>query len=125
MNKNFRQFLEGKYLEWQQREGGRKTVFEFAEYLGVSQSTVSTWWNETRMPQGDNIRKLAAKLGLEVYDVLGLPRPDEDLFYLQSVWDELTPEIRRAIKLEVKGYAERNEQRRNRPKNKRAPSGTN
>lgn len=71
MNKNFRQFLEGKYLEWQQREGGRKTVFEFAEWLGVSQSAVSNWWNEGRMPQGDSIRKLAAKLGLEVYDVLG------------------------------------------------------
>lgn len=75
MTKTFRQFLEENFLQWQMTTGGRKTVYEFAEYIGVGQSTISTWWNETRIPQGDNIRKLAEKLGLEVYDVLGLSRP--------------------------------------------------
>ena len=55
---NFSRFLELKFLEWQQREGGRKTVKEFAAYIGVSQSTISTWWNEDRKPEGENLRKL-------------------------------------------------------------------
>ena len=75
---NFSRFLELKFLEWQQREGGRKTVKEFAAYIGVSQSTISTWWNEDRKPEGENLRKLAEKLGIEVYDILGMPRPDSD-----------------------------------------------
>lgn len=72
----FSQFLEMKFLEWQQSQGGRKTVNEFAAYIGVSKSTISTWWNENRSPEGENVQKLAKKLGIEVYDVLGLPRPD-------------------------------------------------
>jgi transcriptional regulator with XRE-family HTH domain len=120
MNKTFRQFLEDSFLKWQIDKGGRKTVYEFAEYLGVSQPAVSAWWNETRIPQGDTIRKLAEKLGVEVYDVLGLPRPDPDLFYIQSVWDELTPETRKALRERVEGYATKNEQQQNRPKPKRA-----
>lgn len=117
---NFRQFLEMKFLEWQQRAGGRKTVYEFADYIGVSQPAVSSWWNETRIPQGDNVRKLAEKLGLEVYDVLGLPRPDSDLFYIQSVWEELTVETRKALREKVEEYAVKNDKHQNRPKRKRA-----
>jgi len=64
----FRQFLELKYLEWQQQSGGRKTVEEFADHLGIGRTTLSMWLNKNeRVPQGDNIRKLADKLGLDVY----------------------------------------------------------
>lgn len=81
----FSKFLEFKYLEWQQNVG-RKTVKEFAAYIGVSTSTISTWWNEDRVPEGENIQKLASKLGIEVYDSLDLPRPDPDLLYIQQNW---------------------------------------
>lgn len=86
MKMKFTQFLELKFLEWQQAEGGRKTVKQFAAFIGVSQSTISTWWNGDRSPEGENIQKIANKLGIEVYDVLGLPRPDPDLLYIQQNW---------------------------------------
>ena len=105
---DFRQFLEVKYLEWQQKQGGRKTVHQFAAWLGVGQSTLSNWWNGERKPQGDYVDKLAMKLGLEVYDVLGLDRPDPDLHYLQQVWDELSDRERRAIREQVEQYAKHN-----------------
>jgi transcriptional regulator with XRE-family HTH domain len=94
----FPHYLELKFLEWQQKEGGRKTVKEFAAYIGVSQSTISMWWNEGRKPEGDNLRKLGEKLGIEVYDILNLPRPDSDLLYLQSVWQNLDPSKRRSLR---------------------------
>jgi len=104
LNMKFRQFLELKFLEWQRGEGGRKTVKQFAKYLGVSQQSVSSWWNETRIPQGDNVQKLANKLGLEVYDVLGLPRPDADLHYLQQAWENIPTAARRAIREQAEKY---------------------
>jgi len=109
---NFRQFLEMKYLEWQKDSGGRKTVLEFANYLGVSQQTVSNWWNGERLPQGDNIHKIALKLGLEVYDVLELARPDPDLFYIQQQWESLTEKERHWVRDQAEKYATENEAKR-------------
>ena len=106
----FKKFLEGKYLDWQRASGGRKTVLEFANYLGVSQQSVSNWWNGDRIPQGENIKKLADKLGLEVYDVLGLSRPNPDLHYLQGIWDELSPEEQRILRETAVKYVTRREQ---------------
>lgn len=116
---DFRQWLEMKYLDWQRRQGGRKTVLQFAEYLDVSQQTLSNWLNETRKPQGDNVRKLADKFGLEVYDVLGLERPNADMFYLQSIWDELSPEDRREIMDKARKSAHENENISTAPKKRR------
>ena len=117
---NFRQWIEMKYLEWQRSQGGRKTVLEFAEYLDVSQQTVSNWMNATRQPQGDNIRKLSEELGLEVYDVLGLDRPDPDLHYIQKTWDDLTPKERAAIREQAEAYAQKNDTKRSSKKRRTA-----
>ena len=118
---NFPQFLELKFLEWQKQQGGRKTVKEFAAYLGVSQSTISTWWNEDRRPEGENLVRLANKLGLEVYDALGKPRPDIDFHYIQSNWEDLTPDQRLALREQAANYAAQNQtkaenERRRKPK---------
>lgn len=110
-NLNFHQWLEMKYLEWQRNEGGRKTVLQFARYLDVSQQTLSTWMNETRTPQGDNIRKIADKLGIEVYDVLGLPRPNPMLFFIQKHWNELDLEDQQYITKKAKEFKEKNERK--------------
>lgn len=109
---DFRQYLEGKFLEWQQQQGGRRTVSEFAEHIGVTQAAISSWWNNNRIPQSDSIRKLADKLGLEVYDVLGLERPDADLYFIQQNWEYLDTETRHAIRLQAEKYRVENETKR-------------
>ena len=40
---DFGKWLTGKYLLWQVELGERKTLTEFAGFLGVSPSTVSAW----------------------------------------------------------------------------------
>lgn len=107
----FSEFLEKKFLEWQQREGGRRTVKEFAAYIGVSQSTISTWWNDVKKPEGENLMKLAFKLGLEVYDVLGKERPDIDLHYIQANWELLDPYAKRTLREQAERYAAQNKQK--------------
>ena len=92
----FPEFLERKFLEWQQQQGRRQTIADFAGFLGVSQAVVSMWLNGSRKPNVPSVQLLAREFGLEVYDALGLPRPDESLHYLQQHWDDLPPEQQRA-----------------------------
>lgn len=105
----FSQFFEMKYLEWQTKQGGRKTVSEFAEWLGIAQTTASTYMHGKRKPEGDTLIRLSEKLGIEIYDSLGLPRPDEDLYYLQSIWDQLPAEARRLLREKGEEYHIKNE----------------
>ena len=100
----FRQFLQLKFLEWQQQSGGRKKVWEFAEWIGVSQSTISMWWNGKRLPEGENITKLVDKFGMEVYDVLGLPRPNENLYYVTKHFEKVPDKLQKAIREQIEKY---------------------
>ena len=70
----FADWLNKKYIEY--RGDTRSTVSEFAEYIGVRQPVMSGWMKKGgKKPDRNNILKIADKLGPEVYDVLGLPRP--------------------------------------------------
>ena len=112
----FPEYLERKFVEWQQREGRRKTIADFATYLGVSQSVISMWMNGSRKPNQPSIELLADNFGLEIYDVLGMPRPDPDLHYLKQNWEHLSPETRRAIREQAEQYATDNQAKRTHPK---------
>lgn len=92
----FPEFLERKFLAWQNQEGKRKTISDFAAYIGVSHAVVSMWMNGSRTPNQSSLQLLASVLGIEVYDALSLPRPDADLHYLQKHWDDLPPTLRQA-----------------------------
>ncbi len=82
----------------------RKTLDEFADHLYVSRSILSLWLSGKRKPGAENVRSLALVLGLEIYDVLGLPRPDADLHYLTTHWDEIPAAERRAIREQAERY---------------------
>lgn len=72
----FSDWLTQKYLDWQQSSGERKTISQFAEWLGVRQPTLSEWMSGKYIPRGSkNVSSLAGKLGDDVYEVLGFPRP--------------------------------------------------
>jgi hypothetical protein len=72
---NFSDWINHKFVIW--RGESRKTVVDFAAYVGVSQSLMSKWMN----PGGpipdrhESIKKLVSAFGNEVYEVLGLPVP--------------------------------------------------
>lgn len=68
-------WIERQYLEWQLRNG-RASIRQFSDYLGFSHVAVINWMNGKTRPGPMTAERLAATLGLEVYDVLGLPRPD-------------------------------------------------
>lgn len=56
---SFPAYLEKKFIEWQMKQGKRKTVAEFAAYLGVSQAVISLWMNGSRTPNKQSIELLS------------------------------------------------------------------
>jgi len=113
----FSDFLDAQFLAWQQTQGRRKTLKEFSEYLGIKQSTISMWYS-SQSPSPESIRILAAKLGPEVYDVLGLDRPDPDLAYITQHWEELDPDTRRRLRAQMEKYAAQHDTKRSSKKRK-------
>lgn len=92
------ELLIRKYLEWQASAGTRKTLDEFAAYIGISRPLLNMWTNGKRRPSPEKIKILAELFGNEVYDALNLPRPDPDLQYVQAHWINLPLEKRKAIR---------------------------
>ena len=90
-------YLQAAYVGYVQKKGRITSAAEFAKYLGVSNTSLSQWMNGQRLPTGNNVHMLAAKLGPEVYDILGQPRRMPD-----------NPDIERIIQ----GYFEMNEAER-------------
>ena len=90
--------LNRKFLEWELSQGKRKTLGQFSEYLGVSRISLSDWINGKYVPKSQNIGKLAEKLGPEIYDLVGIPRPkphqlDEKTEELIQLIGQFSPEI--------------------------------
>ena len=71
----FSQWLFHKYLDWQGELGQRKSLTAFAAYIGVSQPQITAYLKGDYLPKGENLGKMAAVLGVEIYDVMGMPRP--------------------------------------------------
>ncbi|MCC7017884.1 MAG: helix-turn-helix transcriptional regulator [Rhodospirillales bacterium] len=112
MTVNFPEFIEKKYLEWQNREGKRKSIEEFAMYIGVSQSALSLWMGGKRTPSAQTVHLLAEIFGNEVYDALGLPRPNPYLQIVNRRWEYLDEETQKRIAEEVAQYETQNENKR-------------
>lgn len=72
---NFQDWLEQKYTEWEQPQPTRQSYYNFARYLDVGHTALTQWVSGVSQPTGDDLAKLAAKLGGDIYAVLGLPSP--------------------------------------------------
>ena len=110
MPKNhFSAFLETKFLEWQIKQGKRTTLREFSEHLGVSRAAVSLWLNGDRVPDQENIQKLAEEFGYDVYDALDLPRPNLYLQKISQIFERLSPEHQQKLAEDAERYERNNE----------------
>ena len=109
MNSKFSDWLNECFLDWEKQQGKRQTVSAFARYLGVPQSSLSSWMAGAYIPSGENLLLLATKLGVEIYDTLGILRPsiaDPDLLYIASVWDKLPQADRKVLVATIKNKLE-------------------
>jgi len=112
MNNNFPEWINKKFVLWQAERGERKTIQEFAAFLGISRPLLNMWMNANRKPGTENIKILEEIFGLEVYDALGLPRPNPYLQRVNRVWEFLPEAIQLKIAEEAETYEAKNEIRR-------------
>lgn len=99
-NAEVAKWLNSKFLDLQHCSGRRWTVTELSLYLDCPQSLVSRWLMGKGTPGAKYVSNLA-RLGDDIYDVVGLPHPagtgDPDLDIIISRWKELSEDIRRKL----------------------------
>lgn len=87
----FSEWINAKFMEWCGTQ--RRTISEFADYLGVKQPSVSKWMKKGGpVPDMSSVLKIASKLGPEVYDVVGINRPGHE-----NPFDSLPAGFRRRL----------------------------
>ncbi len=111
MRNELGQWLDHQFILWQLNQGGSQTVGEFAKYLGVSRDALYKWMNGQRVPDLECVDKLADKLGPEVYALVGLPLPNQQLFRIKRSWEDLSEEEQEAFAAEVERMAASNKQK--------------
>lgn len=115
----FAELLETKYLEWQHVQGKRKTIEEFAIYIGVSRPLLNMWMNGNRKPGKESLKLLSTVLGNEVYDALGYPRPNPLLQKINQIWDHIPPEKQQQLAEQAEQYEVKNERSKKVPKQRK------
>jgi transcriptional regulator with XRE-family HTH domain len=92
-------WLNARFLKWQSDSGRKRTTVEFAKYLGLGRGTVTQWMDGAReRPKALYVQKLAEKLGPDLYDVLGLARPepaDAELKSINDNWERFAADAKR------------------------------
>lgn len=90
-------WLNAKFVEWEKAQGHKQSYYAFARYLEVSQSGLAQWMVGNGAPGGDDLLNIANKLGADVYDVLGLPRPNAEVQRAMVSFASLPPDIRQRL----------------------------
>ena len=91
------EYINQKFFEW--RGNTRKTITEFAEWFGMSQGQLSQYMRRNgRIPTGQTVvNRFAKRLGIEVYEVLDIPVPDDSILLLPEPMLSIAREIRETL----------------------------
>ncbi len=90
-------WLNQKFVEWEKAQGHKQSYYAFARYLEVSQSGLAQWMIGAGVPSGDDLLNIANKMGAEIYDIIGLPRPNADVQRLTVSFASLPADIRQRL----------------------------
>lgn len=100
-------WLLTQYEKWRSESDSAKTLADFAAYLDVPPTSLSNWINAGSKMRADTISKISEKLGPEIYDVLGLHRPSDDISkYPPEIKSALAKAIKRVDKLGIRADSE-------------------
>jgi transcriptional regulator with XRE-family HTH domain len=68
---------------------------EFAEYIGIDDKLYNHIYTGRRKPSAEVLKKLAVFFDdMRFYDAVGVPRPDDELKYIQASWGRLPKSVR-------------------------------
>lgn len=64
------EWLQNKFEAWRLQSGIRKTITEFASYIGIPEDRMLIYMNGSEVPKGSNLAKIAGMLGFGIYDLV-------------------------------------------------------
>jgi len=80
---------------------------EFAEYIRIDDKNYNHIFTGRRKPSPANLKLLVDFFDdPRFYDAVGVPRPDEDLIYIQRAWGKLPRQVREEMYVSAKNYIE-------------------
>lgn len=109
LRKKVAEFLRTKRMEEGWRDGAPVSQSEMARRMDIAQGSLSQYERGTRLPDSDNMHKIAAYLGVEFYDLVGEPRsvPNEpSLLEIIEAWAWLPKDVRKRFSNLVRDEAE-------------------
>jgi len=122
-----KEWINDRYRDWRNKQPREAdTITAFARYLDVSRNSLNNWMNRGKTPDPDSALKLS-KVGIEIYDLLKLKRPDAKLLLVMRNWDYIPDDVKvevaeEAARAEARGIVEPSDKRVEVSKRRRAPS---
>jgi transcriptional regulator with XRE-family HTH domain len=94
-NITFAEWFNRKFLDWRNAQEDRKAnLTSFSNMLGIKRPSISHYLNGNAEPEGENLFRIATKLGFEVYGTLGYDQPDHAVKEWQALYDLAPPDLR-------------------------------
>lgn len=89
----FADWFNRQYKRWVRSQPGEEDFLGFCSLLGYPPATVLDWLEGEATPQGPQVLSIAGLFGLKVYQILGLPEPDEELVNIYKSFSNLPGEF--------------------------------
>jgi hypothetical protein len=99
-NQKWAEFIKREILAYSIRTGRTVKDVEFAAWLEIDPAIISHWKRGNRVPVEETLDRVAAKLGLEAYEVAGKPPrlpDDKNIRIIAKVLHLLPPKAQEAF----------------------------
>jgi hypothetical protein len=96
---NFPAWFNRAYKRWSRSQAGEEDFIAFCDLLGYPPSKVLGWLHGEFIPEGSEVLSIAGILGIKVYQVLDLPKPDPELIKIYGSFSHLTGQDRSNLAL--------------------------
>jgi hypothetical protein len=91
------QWLEKKFQTWRAAQTGHRAgVTQFARHIGISRDDLNNYLLKGARPEAERLEKIGRTLGWEIYDLVGVPRPDPQLHAVTEAFQRL-PAAQRGV----------------------------
>src|SRR5512136_593460 len=83
-------WLEKKFQAWRAAQTGHRAgVTQFARHIGISRDDLNNYLLRGVRPEAERLEKIGQALGWEIYDLVGVPRPDPQLRAVTEAFQRL------------------------------------
>ena len=96
---NFPAWFNRAYKRWSRSQAGEEDFVAFCDLLGYPPSKVLGWMHGEVLPEKPEVLSIAGILGVEVYQVLDLPKPDPELLRIYGSFSHLSGQDRSNLAL--------------------------